>query len=32
MHEHKNKLNKHFAEKNAEGIIEVFLSLRVNAL
>lgn len=32
MQEHKTKLLAHFKEKNIDGIIEVLLSLRVNAL
>lgn len=32
MLEHKTKLDKYFLEKNAEGITEVLLSFRVNAL
>lgn len=32
MQEHKTKLLAHFREKNIDGIIEVLLSLRVNAL
>lgn len=32
MLEHKTKLYKHFSEKNVDGLIEVLLSLRVNAL
>ena len=32
MHEHKTKLFKNFQEKNIDGMIEVLLSLRVNAL
>lgn len=32
MMEHKKKLNKAKEEKNTENIIEVLLSLRVNAL
>jgi len=30
--EHKSKLEQHFEEKYIEGIIEILLSLRVNAL
>ena len=30
--EHKNKLEKYVAEKNIDGICEVLLSFRVNAL
>jgi len=32
MQEHKTKLMTHYKEKNVDGIIEVLLSLRVNAL
>jgi hypothetical protein len=32
MQEHKSKLMKNFQEKNIDGMIEVLLSLRVNAL
>ena len=32
MQEHKTKLFKHYSEKNIDGMIEVLLSLRVNAL
>jgi len=32
MQEHKEKLIKHKREKDINGIIEVLLSLRVNAL
>ena len=32
MQEHKTKLLAHYREKNIDGIIEVLLSLRVNAL
>ncbi|CAD8144528.1 unnamed protein product [Paramecium pentaurelia] len=32
MHEHKNKLFKNYQDKNVDGMIEVLLSLRVNAL
>jgi len=32
MQEHKTKLLTHYKEKNVDGIIEVLLSLRVNAL
>lgn len=32
MQEHKTKLFKHYSEKNVDGMIEVLLSLRVNAL
>ena len=32
MQEHKTKLLKHYQEKNVDGMIEVLLSLRVNAL
>lgn len=32
MQEHKSKLLTHYKENNAEGIVEVLLSLRVNAL
>lgn len=32
MHEHKSKLIKNYMEKNIDGMIEVLLSLRVNAL
>ena len=32
LHEHKNKLYKNFSENNEGGIIEVLLSIRVNAL
>jgi hypothetical protein len=32
MHEHKTKLLNHFQESNADGMVEVLLSLRVNAL
>ena len=32
MQEHKTKLMNHYKEKNIDGIIEVLLSLRVNAL
>ena len=30
--DHKSKLEQHFNDKNVEGIIEILLSLRVNAL
>lgn len=30
--EHKQKLEQNFNEKNIEGMIEILLSLRVNAL
>ncbi|EGR27657.1 hypothetical protein IMG5_191980 [Ichthyophthirius multifiliis] len=32
MQEHKTKLQKHFSDRNIDGMIEVLLSLRVNAL
>lgn len=32
MQEHKTKLMKHYQERNQDGMIEVLLSLRVNAL
>lgn len=32
MLEHKTKLDKYFLEKNTDGITEVLLSFRVNAL
>jgi len=32
LHEHKTKLYKNLSENNLEGITEVLLSLRVNAL
>lgn len=32
MHEHKTKLFKNYQDKNVDGMIEVLLSLRVNAL
>ena len=32
MHEHKTKLYKNYQDKNVDGMIEVLLSLRVNAL
>ena len=32
MQEHKSKLFQNFQEKNIDGMIEVLLSLRVNAL
>ena len=32
MHEHKTKLIQNFQERNIDGLIEVLLSLRVNAL
>ncbi|KAM3135807.1 hypothetical protein pb186bvf_012060 [Paramecium bursaria] len=32
MHDHKTKLFKHYHDKNVDGMIEVLLSLRVNAL
>jgi len=32
LHEHKTKLFKNLREKNIEGVTEVLLSLRVNAL
>lgn len=32
MQEHKQKLMKHFKENNVESLVEVLLSLRVNAL
>lgn len=30
--DHKNKLEQHVQDNNVEGIIEILLSLRVNAL
>ena len=32
MQEHKTKLRQHFLDRNIDGMIEVLLSLRVNAL
>ena len=32
MQEHKTKLRQHFSDRNIDGMIEVLLSLRVNAL
>ena len=32
MQEHKQKLIKHFKDNNIESLVEVLLSLRVNAL
>ena len=32
MHEHKQKLFNNYREKNVDGMVEVLLSLRVNAL